>query len=67
MPEIHIGAIELEDCDWTCNIQAPRNWEDRKLCSVKDNGFEIISINKENETDVTSTGWSTDQNWRAKV
>lgn len=67
MPEIHIGAIELEDCDWTCNIQEPRNWEDRKLCFVKDNWFEVISVDKENETDVTSTGLLTDQNRRAKV
>lgn len=67
MPEIHIGAIEFEDSDWTCNIQEHRNWEDRKLCSERDNWFEIISVDKEDKTDVTSTAWSTDQNRRAKV
>lgn len=67
MPEIHIRKIELKDGDWTCNIQEHRYREDRKLCSERDNWFEIIRVDKEDEIDVTSTGWLTDQNRRAKV
>jgi hypothetical protein len=46
-----------------CNIQEPRNTKDRKFGSQGNNWFEIIRVDKEDETgDVTCTGGLSDQN-----
>lgn len=61
--KIHIGTIEHGDGGQACNSQEPKYRYKRKLCSEGHNWFEIISVDKEDESgDVTHNGWLTDQN-----